>query len=189
MPEEPSPFYVPVSIPPIVVNSEATVKDTINVLIQWISKHSPKSVNQYAMTTSASTPSLSNLAPLPGASSGPSGALPPLPSFSPTMQRMPSKRKGGKNTAQGIAATGSIRAPTPPPMLRSPSPSFSSGLSLHMSSAEQTPPVVRSASADAASGLGGSLVAAAPRLTATTSAFNILREPPRRYVLLNTFLI
>ena len=42
VPEEASPFYVPIPIPPIVVNSEATVKDTINVLIQWVRKREVK---------------------------------------------------------------------------------------------------------------------------------------------------
>lgn len=163
------------------------------MLIQWVSKHSPKGVNQYAISTSVSTPSLSALGSLPGSSLptsssyptvGPSGSLPPLPALSPTLsQRALNKRKGGKGSAAQGASGGSIRAPTPPPLgvLRAPSPSFSSGLSIHAAAQDPANSVVRSASADAASGLGGSLVAAYPR---TTSAFNIMREParPRRFV-------
>jgi hypothetical protein len=173
VPEEPSPFYFPTQVPPIVVNSEATVKDTLNVLIQWILKHSPKSVNQYAITTSASTPSLSNLGTLPTGLVAPSGALPPLPSSttSPTFSRTAAKqRKAAKNAGQGI---GSTRAAWGAPAHR-----------LHRCAslpviAEQTQVVIRSASADTASGLGGSMVAAAPR---SFSSF-MLREPrePRRY--------
>lgn len=179
MPEELSPFFVQISLPPIIVNHEATVKDTINVLIQWVAKHQPKSANQYAIASSASTPLLST---------APTAALPPLP-ISP-----PSDRKVSRRATKAILPNPATTAPRmrvspifPPPP---PLPGTGPHVSIISMPSFQTPyqpttsgAIVRSASADSATGLGGSIVAAVPRTISNTShvapnnTFTAMRSP------------